>query len=165
SVAKMDTIPLKFFELAVSCIDPEKPVTDNTVYLSKELLFSFFEVDDNNKHNRFKQAVERMQKQAYFMIRENTGNGLEFESVVPIPYIKWNDHNDEVMIEFNKYIMPYLIELKKDFTQYAISDIISLDSKYSIILYKWLSMNYNQYEYYKSVGNRSKKKLEVLKKD
>src|SRR5699024_6515249 len=33
----------------------------------------------------------------------------------------------------------------------------------SIILYKWLSMNYNQYEYYKSVGNRSKKKLEVLK--
>ncbi|MFL2106665.1 RepB family plasmid replication initiator protein, partial [Desemzia sp. FAM 23988] len=40
SVAKMDKIPLKIFELAVSCLDTENIPQDNTVYLSKETLFS-----------------------------------------------------------------------------------------------------------------------------
>ena len=104
SVAKMDKVPLKIFELAVSCIDTENPPKDNTVYLSKEVLFNFFDVSDTNKHNRFKEAVERMQKQAYFQVREKKGKGFEFESIVPIPYIKWNDYNDNVLIEFNRHL-------------------------------------------------------------
>ena len=47
SVAKMDKTPLKIFELAVSCIDTENPPKDNTIYLSKKELFTFFEVSDN----------------------------------------------------------------------------------------------------------------------
>ena len=54
SVAKMDKTPLKIFELAVSCIDTENPPKNNTIYLSKTELFSFFKVDDSNKHSRFK---------------------------------------------------------------------------------------------------------------
>ncbi|NEX59117.1 RepB family plasmid replication initiator protein, partial [Lactococcus lactis] len=64
SIAKMDKTPLKMFELSVSCIDTEEPPKDHTVYLSKAELFAFFKVDDSNKHTRFKQAVENMQKQA-----------------------------------------------------------------------------------------------------
>ena len=54
SIAKMDKTPLKMFELAVSCINTEEPPKNNTVYLSKEELFTFFKVDDSNKHTRFK---------------------------------------------------------------------------------------------------------------
>lgn len=36
SVAKMDKVPLKIFELAVSCIDTDNPPKDNIVYLSKK---------------------------------------------------------------------------------------------------------------------------------
>ena len=160
SVAKMDKVPLKIFELAVSCIDTENPPKDNTVYLSKEVLFNFFDVSDTNKHNRFKEAVERMQKQAYFQVREKKGKGFEFESIVPIPYIKWNDYNDNVLIEFNRHVMPYLIDMKTNFTQYAISDIMGLNSKYSIILYKWLCMHYNQFEHYQYKGTRTQKQME-----
>ena len=67
SIAKMDKTPLKMFELAVSCINTEAPPKDHTVYLSKNELFSFFKVSDNDKHSRFKQAVENMQKQAFFL--------------------------------------------------------------------------------------------------
>ncbi len=56
--------------------------------------------------------------------------------------------------------MPYLIELKEKFTQYALSDIMELNSKYSIILYKWLSMNYNQYEHYSVKGGRRTEQVE-----
>ena len=162
SVAKMDKTPLKIFELAVSCIDTENPPKDNTIYLSKKELFTFFEVSDNGKHSRFKQAIEKMQKQAFFEIKQLKDNEKDFEmtSIVPIPTIKWNSYNDEVMIEFNRHIMPYLIELKTNFTQYALTDIMELNSKYSIILYRWLSMHYNQYEHYSANGGRRNGQLE-----
>ncbi|NEX51637.1 RepB family plasmid replication initiator protein [Lactococcus lactis] len=161
SIAKMDKTPLKMFELAVSCINTEEPPKNNTIYLSKEELFSFFKVSDNDKHSRFKQAVENMQKQAFFKIKEKKEHGFEFENIVPIPYVKWTDYHDEVTIRFSPEIMPYLINLKKNFTQHALSDISELNSKYSIILYRWLSMNYNQYEHYKCKGGRREEQVEA----
>ena len=56
--------------------------------------------------------------------------------------------------------MPYLINLKKNFTQHALSEISELNSKYSIILYRWLSMNYNQYEHYSVKGGRRAEQVE-----
>lgn len=163
SVAKMDKIPLKIFELAVSYIDIANPPTDYIIKLSKKSLFAFFDVSDNDKHSRFKEAVERMQKQAYFVIKKEEDKGAYFESIVPIPYVRWNDYDDEVIIRFDQAIMPYLIDLKMNFTQYAITDIMDLNSKYSIILYKWISMNYNQFEYYEHSNVRTKVQLEGYK--
>lgn len=160
SIAKMDKTPLKMFELAVSYINTEEPPKDHTVYLSKKELFTFFKVSDNNKHSRFKEAVEKMQKQAFFKIKEKKEHGFEFENIVPIPYVKWTDYNDEVTIRFSPEIMPYLINLKKNFTQHALSDLAELNSKYSIILYRWLSMNYSQYEYYSVKSGRREEQVE-----
>ena len=163
SIAKMDKTPLKMFELAVSCIDTEEPPKDHTVYLSKAELFAFFKVNDSNKHTRFKQAVENMQKQAFFKIKEKKEHGFEFENIVPIPYVKWTDYHDEVTIRFSPEIMPYLINLKQNFTQHALSDLAELNSKYSIILYRWLSMNYNQYEHYSYKGGRREEQVEAYR--
>ncbi|MGB2541283.1 RepB family plasmid replication initiator protein [Leuconostoc suionicum] len=160
SIAKMDKTPLKMFELAVSLIDTENPPQDQTVYLSKRELFAFFKVNDNDKHSRFKQAIERMQKQAFFQIKKEQDKGFKFVSIVPIPYVEWTDYNDEVKIEFHREIMPYLINLKNNFTQHALSDIAELNSKYAIILYRWLSMNYNQYEHYSFKGGRRQDQID-----
>lgn len=164
SIAKMDKTPLKMFELAVSYINTEESPKDQTVYLSKRELFAFFKVSDNDKHSRFKEAVEKMQKQAFFKIKEKKEHGFEFENIVPIPYVKWTDYNDEVTIRFSPEIMPYLINLKKNFTQHALSDLAELNSKYSIILYRWLSMQYNQYEYYSAKGGRREEQVESYRK-
>ena len=164
SVAKMDKVPLKMFELAVSNLDIDEPPKDNTIHLSKKELFSFFNVHSTSVNYRFKRAVERMQRQAYFEIREdNVKKGFRYRRIVPIPYIEWNDYNDDVILRFDQAIIPYLIELKKNFTQYALTDIIELKSKYSVILYRWLSMNYSQYEYYLGHGGRTKVQLSKLK--
>ena len=163
SIAKMDKTPLKMFELAVSCINTEEPPKDNIVYLSKRDLFAFFKVSDNDKHSRFKEAIEKMQKQAFFQIKEEAGKGFKFKSIVPIPYVEWTDYHDEVKIEFHREIMPYLINLKKNFTQHALSDIAELNSKYSIILYRWLSMQYNQYEHYSVKGGRRAEQVEAYR--
>ncbi|MDM7535828.1 RepB family plasmid replication initiator protein [Lactococcus lactis] len=163
SVAKMQKTALKMFELAVSCIDTENLPENNTVYLSKKELFSFFEVSSSSKHSQFKEAIELMQKQAYFKIKSNKALGIEYESIVPIPYVKWNDYNDEVLIRFSPEIMPYLINLKAEFTQYKISELQKLNSKYSLILYRWLSMQYNQYEHYSVKGGRRSEQVEAYR--
>ena len=160
SIAKMDKTPLKMFELAVSLIDTENPPQDQTVYLSKQEMFAFFKVNDNDKNSRFKQAIEKMQKQAFFQIKKEQDKGFKFVSIVPIPYVEWTDYSDEVKIEFHREIMPYLINLKTNFTQHALSDIAELNSKYAIILYRWLSMNYNQYDHYSVKGGRREEQVE-----
>ena len=160
SIAKMDKTPLKMFELAVSLIDTDNPPQDQTVYLSKQEMFAFFKVNDNDKNSRFKQAIEKMQKQAFFQIKKERDKGFKFVSIVPIPYVEWTDYSDEVKIEFHREIMPYLINLKTNFTQHALSDIAELNSKYAIILYRWLSMNYNQYNHYSVKGGRREKQVE-----
>ena len=164
SVAKMDKVPLKIFELAVSCIDTENLPKDNIIYLSKAELFTFFDVSDNGKHSRFKEAIEKMQKQAFFEIKEVEGQKYNIKSIVPIPTVAWNNYNDEVLIQFNQFIMPYMIDLKAEFTQYKISELKELNSKYSIILYRWLSMNYNQYEHYNVKGGRRAEQVENYRK-
>ncbi len=165
SVAKMDKVPLKIFELAVSCIDTEKPLEDNTVYLSKTELFAFFKVDDSNKHSRFKEAITTLHQQSVFEVREMNDhrNKFEYQVISPLEKTTWNDYSDIISITFTKSIMPYLIELKEKFTQYALSDIMELNSKYSIILYKWLSMNYNQYEHYSVKGGRRAEQVETYR--
>ncbi|MFR6494919.1 MAG: replication initiation protein, partial [Lactococcus lactis] len=163
SVAKMDKTPLKIFELAVSCIDTENPPKNNTIYLSKAELFSFFKVDDSNKHSRFKEAIAKMQEQAFFEVREEKNKGFKFRRILPIPEVAWTDYDDKVLIRFDQAIMPYLIDLKQSFTQYALSDLVELNSKYSIILYKWLSMQYNQYEHYSFKGGRRAEQVEAYR--
>ncbi|AIR11873.1 RepB family plasmid replication initiator protein [Ligilactobacillus salivarius] len=159
SSAKMDVVPLKIFELAVSEIDTFNPPKDNTIYLSKKELFKFLDVDDSNKNYRFRQAISKMQKQAFFEIREEKGKGYVFRSIVPIPYVEWNSYSDSIKIRFDVEIMPYLTELKTNFTQFALTDIQGLKSKHGIIIYKWLNMNYNQFEYYRKKGNRDGQQL------
>ena len=159
SIAKMDKTPLKMFELAVSLIDTANPPKDQTVYLSKKEMFAFFKVDDNDKHSRFKEAIEKMQKQAFFQIKKEQDKGFKFVSIVPIPYVEWTDYHDEVLIRFSPEIMPYLINLKTNFTQHALSEISELNSKYAVVLYRWLSMNYNQYEHYSVKGGRREEQI------
>ncbi|WEG74381.1 RepB family plasmid replication initiator protein [Vagococcus intermedius] len=163
SVARMDKTPLKIFEIAVSAIDTNNPPKDNLIYLSKNELFKLFDVSSANKHFRFKESIKKMQDQAFFDIKEVKNEGYEFISINPLPTIRWNDYNDEVTVRFNPDIMPYLIDLKSNFTQYTIMDIVKLNSKYSITLYKWLTMHYNQYIKYKEAGSRTDKQLDSLK--
>ncbi len=161
SVAKMDRVPLKFFELAVACLDTENIPKDKTVQVSKDLLYSFFDAKSENKHTRFKEAVLRVHEQAVFSIREldDETDKWEYQMISPLEKTSWNSYADTVSFKFTESILPFLIDLKENFTQYLLSDIANLNSKHSIIIYKWLSMNYNQFDYYQYKNNRSPKQL------
>ncbi|MBC1705852.1 RepB family plasmid replication initiator protein [Listeria welshimeri] len=165
SVAKMDITPLKFFEIAVASLDISNIPADRTVCVSKKVLYSFFEAKSKNRHTRFKQVVLSLHQQAVFQIREmdEKRGKYNYQIISPLSKTEWNDYNDLVYFKFTEEIMPYLVDLKDNFTQYSLVNIKKLKSKYSVILFRWIVMNYNQYEYYNNKKNRSNQLLERFK--
>jgi len=137
---KMDRTTLKLFEMAVSCIDTLYHDGTNKVFMDKEDIFRMFQADDRDKYSRFKDHCRKLQLQIVEVELKNKRIG----TIVPITYIEWgsDDSDHHVEMHFNPKIMPYLVELKKHFTTYEIANLISLKSKYSIILYKLAKMNH-----------------------
>lgn len=164
SLTKMDTISLKLFEFAVAHIDVKNPPKNNTVRLKKSVLFTFFNVGSTSRNSRFKAILENLHAQTifYFPYVKSSGN-KDYELISAISKSRWNNYDDFCEIKFTDDIMPFLIELKANFTQYLITDIMNLESKYSVLIYRWLTMNYNQFEAYNGTGKRSLHQLDQLK--
>src|SRR5699024_12692391 len=61
---KMDSAPLKFFELAVACLDTEQAPENRTVCVSKELLLSFFNAKSGSKPTYFREPLVSLQNKS-----------------------------------------------------------------------------------------------------
>lgn len=142
AINKLDRTTFKVFEMAVSCIDTKNPKQEVT--LSKNDIFNFFDMDNSNRYTRMEEVMKRLSQQGIILNLPNDEKML----VNVTSTLRWGtkENNDCVVIEFNNKIMPYLIELKSNFTQYQITEIKGLNSKYSLILFKWLMMKYNSYQ-------------------
>lgn len=157
AVARMDKIPLKFFELAVSCIDVENPPNDNTVYISKDALYSFFKSETEGRHRRyrFKKYIADMMQQSMFFVNYKNGKKIKQEVIHSIEKVGFSDEEDNVSVVFTNSVMPFLVDLKESFTQYNVLNLVDMKSKYSVVIYKWLVMNFNQYKKYGNIKHKN----------
>lgn len=142
AINKLDRTTFKVFEMAVSCIDAKEPKQEVT--LSKHDIFNFLDMDNSNRYTRMEEVMKRLSQQGIVLNLPNDEKML----INVTSTLRWGtkENNDIVVIEFNNKIMPYLVELKSNFTQYQITEIKGLNSKYSLILFKWLMMKYNSYQ-------------------
>ena len=138
----MNTVQLKLFEMAVSCIDTSKPIPDRKVTVSKQDIFKLFEYNSKNKYVVFQNHVKELQKQSVTF----TDYKGKKRSMVLVPTVEWgtDDEDNLVTFYFNEHLMPYLIELQGHFTQYEILELKGMASQYSIILFKYLVMVHNK---------------------
>lgn len=147
AVPKGRVTTLKLFEMAVSIINPLDPPKDNTIYIDKEVLLNFFD-NDKYKYAYFKRMIKQFVGDLIFDFSKSEEEG---DIVAAISRATWRKTDNYVSIKFSDDIMPYLIDLSSDYTKYSAKEISRLDSKYSIILYRWLMMNYNKYKKYKNI--------------
>lgn len=138
SLGSLDAITIKLFEIIVSAIDPMKPPVKNTVMLDKNDLFFMFN-DTERHYTRFAFYLRRLQKQII-----EIKNGQRNIQVVPFPTIEYGtaDNDNDIRVVLNNEILPFLINLKTNFTQFPISDLYAIRKKYSIILFQFA---YNQF--------------------
>lgn len=98
-----------------------------------------------------------------FTVKYTKENGKKkTEIFAPFSKIEFSEDESAVKLSFSNKIMPYITELKKNFTQYRIEDLRHFTSSNTITIYKVLMMYYNQYNNYVASGKRTKEELEKL---
>jgi len=55
-----------------------------------------------------------------------------------IPPLRYRMGDDTLKVKVDKFLMPFLIEIKRNFTRYFLEEIMVLRSKYSIRIYEYL---------------------------
>ncbi len=149
AVAKMDTLPMKLFEIAVGAVDSTASSEQyRTAHIDKRLVLSFLP-----RQQATQMATEQGLAKAMQRLRERSGfeltvsgkdGGMDIIGIQPITQTETDEHKDYVSITFSPEIMPYITELKKNFTQYSLEDIGNLSSRDAIALYKILMEKHNQ---------------------
>lgn len=91
------------------------------------------QIADENHTERARAALRSLRHKDV-EIKDSEGNWL---NVGFINYSKYKAKTKQYEVEVSKEIMPHLVELAKNFTEYSLTVAISLKSKYSQRFYEW----------------------------
>jgi len=161
STANMTLNSLRLFEIAVSEIDSVGE-GKNKVRIDKKQLFASLGVNGVNKNRNLTYALKRLIADATFNVTFYDKNGDLTDITIKPIYAFQNTHNSaHVEMTFAPEILPFITELKSNFTRYKLDDILKMKSRYAVSLYRWLMMNYRQYEYYNKSSERTKQQLDT----
>lgn len=155
AAARMDTAPLKLFEIAVSGLDSKSEDPATTVKIDKNAIFKALNYQGATRNAWLTTVLTKLQRDAVFSF---TTADTDI-SIAPVGKVV-NAHGSQyVEISFFSEIMPYISALKKCFTQYQLADVLKLKSRYAIVLYRWLMMSWRQYEHYVGTKERTPQQL------
>lgn len=156
SFPAMSKNSLKLFELMVSHVDSTKQQRE--VRIRKDLIFQVIGKKSHRRNDTLRNALTELQKSALFHLKAATSDSKEI-LISPISKVEWRQTDGYIKVIFSPEILPYITLLKGRFTQYRLPNVIKLNSKHSIALYKLLVENNNAYQYYVERGNRSQAQL------
>lgn len=149
SVARMDSLPMKLFELAVGGIDSTGEASKaRKSLLDKNLVVSFLPQTEQQKvsNQYLAEVMYKLQKTSVFSFQTANEQGqIKAVTISPITSTEITEGEDVIVIRFAPEIMPYITELKHDFTQYSLADISRLGSRNEIAIYKMLMRYFNEY--------------------
>lgn len=160
STANMTLNSLKLFEVAVSAVDSLGD-GKNKVQIDKKQLFDSLGVVGVNRNRNLTYALRRLIQDATFNMTFYDENDEPTDVTVKPIYAFQNKHNStHIEMTFAPEILPFITELKNNFTRYKLDDVLKMKSRYAVSLYRWLMMNYRQWEYYANRKDRTKQQLD-----
>ena len=130
---KLSTNALKIFKTLVSCIDTNNP--SKTVTITKGELYSMLDQSNDNNYLYLKQQLKSLQQQIIDIYCDD--GGIMSVSLIPKVYYSPKEEN-YITCTFSDDLMPFLVNLKRDFLQYDVMNIKRFNSKYGLILYELL---------------------------
>lgn len=159
AAARMDTAPLKLFEIAVSGLDSKSEDPATIVKIKKQALFKALNYQGATRNAWLTTVLEKLRHDADFCFTVTDETGTRDIGISPVGYTENPHASDYIIIGFTPQIMPYVSALKKCFTQYQLADVLKLKSRYAIALYRWLMMSWRQYEFYFGTKERTPQQL------
>lgn len=184
AIPKCDVSTIKIFELLVSAIDPFDPPSDQIVYIEKELFYEFLNLNGTKRAVNLKNKVKRFCEQLLFDFSSLSDSEREAineiiardePNLVPLhkehivtaaTEIFWEPRKPSIAFEMTRRILFFLSHLgeNKEYTTYDLVGMSKFESKYSVVLYRWLRMKYQIFNW-NLKENNAKNKIEISMKE
>lgn len=130
--------------IVLACISQVKrnePVTDEVMYsVTAEEIATMAGVPIESSYSQLKEAALRLKRREVRLTQEPNGKGKRPSVMITgwVQTIIYRDGEGRVELRFTKDMLPYLTELTKQFTKYALADVAKMDSTHAIRLYELL---------------------------
>lgn len=134
----------------ISQVRRDEPVTDEVMYsVTAEEVATMAGVPIESSYNQLKEAALRLKRREVRLTQEPNGKGKRPSVMITgwVQTIIYREGEGRVELRFTKDMLPYLTELTKQFTKYALADVAKMDSTHAIRLYELIMQ-------WESVGQR-----------
>ena len=126
---------------AIAKIPKQVEVSDDVIYTVNVQDLNKIGIHEKASYRELKLAVDRLYERSINFIDGSTSK------IRWVQRIDFNDSKSEIAIRFSKDILPYISNVKENFTQYLLSDVATMRSAYSFRLYELLAQ-------YKKISKR-----------
>ena len=127
---------------AISCIPKNQEISDEELYPVGVEQLRELGIHEKTAYRDLKEGVNRLYERSINLLLE--GKSIKIRWVQEIQFL---DGQSTAGIRFSKPILPFISNLSREFTKYALSDIAGLSSSYAIRIYELLMQ-------YRSLGRR-----------
>ena len=139
---QLSAIEQRIVLAAISYIPKNQEVSDDELYSVGVEQLKELGVHEKTAYRDLKEGINRLYERSINLILD--GKSIKIRWVQEIQFI---DGQSTAGIRFSKEILPFISNLSREFTKYALSDIAGLSSSYAIRIYELLVQ-------YRSLGKR-----------
>lgn len=135
------------------------------------------EVSNNTAYRHLKEAADGLMRQQLFI---NVANKKRQKKINWVSSAEYDERGGAIYIKFTADFIPYISQLRRDFTQYRLENILKFKSVYSIRIYElvvkwegkqkeialdWLKDKFQIEDKYSKIGDLKKYILDVAVKE
>lgn len=127
---------------AISRIPKSQPITDDELYPVSVNELQLLGVHEKTAYRDLKEGINRLYERSINLSIDDKSIKMRW-----VQEIKFLDSQSIIGIRFSKPILPFISNLSREFTKYALSDIAGINSGYGIRIYELLVQ-------YRQIGKR-----------
>lgn len=127
---------------AISRIPKNQPITDDELYPVSVNELQLLGVHEKTAYRDLKEGINRLYERSINLSIDDKSIKMRW-----VQEIQFLDSQSVIGIRFSKPILPFISNLSREFTKYALSDIAGINSGYGIRIYELLVQ-------YRQIGKR-----------
>jgi plasmid replication initiation protein len=139
---QLSTVEQRLVLAAISRIPKTQEITDDVVYLVGVADLQSLGVNETTAYRDLKEGLNRLYERSINLKIDNESIKMRW-----VQSIRFTDSQGTIGLRFSKEILPFISNLSREFTKYALSDIAGMSSAYAIRVYELISQ-------YREIGKR-----------
>ena len=139
---QLSAIEQRIVLAAISRIPKNQPIIDDELYPVSVSELQLLGVHEKTAYRDLKEGINRLYERSINLSIEDKSIKMRW-----VQEIQFLDSQSIIGIRFSKPILPFISNLSREFTKYALSDIAGINSAYAIRIYELLVQ-------YRQIGKR-----------